>query len=31
MTKVCENLEWMGWKKESIKGIGESNARSALL
>lgn len=22
MSKVVENLEWMGWKKESIKGIG---------
>ena len=24
MSKVVENLEWMGWKKESIKGIGTS-------
>jgi hypothetical protein len=25
MTKVCENLEWMGYSKDSIKGIGTSS------
>jgi glycerol kinase len=24
MSKVVENLEWMGWSKDSIKGIGKS-------
>ena len=24
MNKVVENLEWMGYSRESIKGIGKS-------
>lgn len=31
MSKVVENLEWMGWKKESIKGIGITNQRETTL
>lgn len=25
MNKVVENLEWMGYSRESIKGIGRSS------
>lgn len=28
ITKATEKLEWMGWSKESIKGIGGSRCHS---